>query len=185
MYRLQFYRTFPLNKGLAFKRDSGYGVYVNNTEFAIAKTATGEWDITEVSTGIRVDESHKTFPTRDSAISWLKNNVDSIISRVSKHSDVKKALAEYKKPTEVVTHEQVGDITLTVKQSDFLTLYKSAFGTNGCVIKEIAEKIGFSPMTVGALMSTLVEKGVFYTTIEGGQKKANPSEAGTKILEEI
>lgn len=187
MYRLSFYRTFELDGGFAFKRDSGYGVYVDGVEFAIARTQDGKWDITDVFTGMRVDNSHKTFPTRDSAIAWLRTEgtIESIKKRLEKHKDVGQALAEYKRPAETVTHEQVGDVTLTVKQSDFLTRYKQVIGTDGYVIRDLAGVLNMSPMSVGAMVSTLVEKGILSTFVEGNIKWAEPTELGQKIMEDL
>lgn len=187
MYRLQFYRTFQHNKKFTFKRDTGYGVYVNGIEFAIARVSNNEWDVTEVSSGLAVNVDHKTFPTRDSALVWLReySERDNLSEKLEKYSHIQEALAEYKRPLEVKTHEQVGDITLTVKQTDFLSRYKRKFGTGSTVIRDIAEALGFSPMTVGALTSTLVEKGVFSTRVEGGNKVAEFTELGLKIIKEV
>lgn len=187
MYRLQFFRTFQHNKKLTFKRDTGYGVYVNGMEFAIARVSNNEWDVTEVSSGLSVNVDHKTFPTRDSALAWLREYSEEgdLSKKLEKYSHIQEALAEYKKPMEVKTHEQVGDITLTIKQTDFLSKYKRKFGAKSMIIREIAEAIGFSPMTVGALMSTLVEKGVFVTHVEKGNKVADLTELGLEIIKEV
>lgn len=187
MYRLQFFRTFQHNKKLTFKRDTGYGVYIDGVEFAIARVSNNEWDVTEVSSGMSVNVDHRTFPTRDSALAWLRvySRENNLSEKLEKYSHIQEALAEYKKPLEVKTHEQVGDITLTIKQSDFLDKYKRKFGTKGVIIREIAEAIGFSPMTVGALMSTLVEKGIFATHVEGRNKVAEFTELGLEVIKEV
>ena len=187
MYRLQFFRTFQHNKKFTFRRDTGYGVYVNGMEFAIARVSNNEWDVTEVSSGLLVNVDHKTFPTRDSALAWLREYSEegNLSQKLEKYSHIQEALAEYKKPMEVKTHEQVGDITLTIKQTDFLSKYKKRFGTKGVVIRDIAEAIGFSPMTVGALTSTLVEKGIFVTHVERGSKIAELTELGLEVIKEV
>ena len=187
MYRLQFFRTFQHNKKLTFKQDSGYGVYVNGMEFAVARVSNNEWDVTEVSTGLCVNVDHKTFPTRDLALRWLRGYAEQedLSKKLEKYSHIQEALAEYKRPLGVKTHTQVGDITLTIKQQDFMEKYKTAYGTDECVIRGIANKIGFSPMTVGALMSTLIEKGLFTTRVENGAKVAELTSLGKEIMEVI
>ena len=131
MYRLQFFRTFQHNKNLTFKRDSGYGVYINGMEFAVARVSNNEWDVTEVSTGLCVNVDHKTFPTRDLALRWLRGYAEQedLSKKLEKYAYIQEALTEYKRPLDVQTHSQVGDITLTIKQEDFLSKYMNAFGT--------------------------------------------------------
>lgn len=187
MYRLQFFRTFQHNKKFTFKRDMGYGVYVDGMEFAIARVSNNEWDITEVSSGLSVNPDHRTFATRDSALAWLReySKEDDLSKRLEKYSHIQKALAEYKRPLEVKTHEQVGEVTLTVKQTNFLSRYKREYGTEDAVIRDIAEAIGLSPMTVGALMSTLVEKDIFETYMKDGRKVASLTDSGLEIMKEV
>lgn len=193
MYHLRFYRTIHnLNAGAnhipTFKQDSGYGVYVNGIEYAIARAWDGNgWDVTEVSTGMRMDSGYEIFPTRDSALAWLRKYVEEtdVQSKLVKYKSIQRALAEYKKPLEVKTHEQVGDITLTIKQTDFLQRYKKEIGLRDFPSKEISARIGISPMSVGAQISTLVEKGILSTYMEGQIRKVKITETGLKIMEEV
>lgn len=189
MYHLRFYRT-KLNagtEGYTFVQDTGYGVYIDGIEYAIARINEDEWDITEVTTGMLVDTDRGTFPTRNSALAWLREYVErvDIQSRLVKYKDIQEALSEYKKPLEVKTHEQVGDIKLTVRQTDFLQKYKQKIGLGDFATKQIAERIGISPMSVGAQISTLVEKGVLATYMEGQVRKVRITESGLRIMEEL
>lgn len=189
MYHLRFYRTlFNKETGkYTFKQDTGYGVYVNGIEYAIARVYNGEWDVTETSTGMSVSPKHDTFSKRDDALVWLREyaGATDIQSIINKYGDVQKALTEYKKPLEVKTHEQVGDIVLTIKQTDFLQRYKKEIGLGDFPSKEISARIGISPMSVGAQISTLVEKGILSTYMEGQIRKVKITETGLKIMEEV
>lgn len=194
MYYLQFFRTCanPLDpEGFIFERASGYGVYIDGAEYAIARVAGSgrEWDITEVSSGLSFDEGsdHQTFPTREAALKWLKGFVKEVDveARLRKHANVRRALAEYSKPMRVKKREQksIGEITLTEKQKNFLTKYVQSFGMDACETREVAGKLEMNPSIVGAMISTLVEKGVFETFLEGRTKYMEPTEVGMELME--
>ena len=193
MYYLQFFRTCFGAAGqdkFIFQRASGYGVYVDGVEYAIARvTGSGkEWDITEVSTGLSldVDHEHITFPTREAALRWLKGFVqeNDIEARIRKHADVRKALAAYSEPFRVKKRERktVGEVKLTPKQSDFLKRYAEVIGADSCETKEVAKELNMSPSTVGAMISTLVEKDVFETFLEGRTRYLEPTEIGLIMM---
>lgn len=193
MYYIQFFRTcknFLGDKKFVFHRACGYGVYVDNIEYAIARCAESpkEWDITEVSTGMSldIDGEHLVFPSRGHALKWLNEFVkeNDVKVRIKKHEDIRKALADYRKPYEKKKVRSVDKITLTEKQSKFLKQYRDAFGIEPCETKDIPKEIEMNPSIIGAMISTLVEKGVFETFLEGRTKYTELTEAGLKIMEE-
>lgn len=197
MYYIQFFRTcanFLDSKKFVFQRASGYGVCVDGIEYAIARSIDSpkEWDVTEVSTGLSldIDGEHKVFPTREAALKWLKKFVEDndIAVRLKKHSDVREALSAYSEPYKVRKKQRkksVGKITLTPKQKDFLEQYAAVIGADSCETREVARELDVNPSLAGAMISTLVEKGVFETFVDKNTKYMELTEAGIKIMEEI
>ena len=196
MYYIQFFRTcanFLDDKKFVFQRASGYGVCIDDIEYAIARSMESpkEWDITEVSTGLSldIDGEHKVFPTREAALKWLKKFAEdnNIAARLKKHSDVKEALDVYSEPYKVRKKQRkpTGKITLTPKQKDFLEQYAAVIGADSCETREVARELGVNPSLAGAMISTLVEKGVFETFVDKNTKYMELTEAGIKIMEVI
>ena len=196
MYYIQFFRTcknFLDDEKFVFQRASGYGVFIDGVEYAIARCTDSpkEWDVTEVSTGLSldIDGEHKMFPTRDSALEWLKvfTKENDIKVRIKKHESTKRALEKYSEPYRVKKkqNKQAMDITLTPKQREFLTFYIGAFGINPCETKEVSREIGMNPSVVGAMISTLIEKGVFESFLEGKVRYIELTEVGLELMEDI
>lgn len=196
MYYIQFFRTCAnlLNsKKFVFQRASGYGVVVDDIEYAIARSVESpkEWDVTEVSTGLSldIDGEHRVFPTREAALKWLKKFAEDndIAARLKKHSDVKEALSAYSEPYKVRKKQRkpTGKISLTPKQKDFLEQYAAVIGADSCETREVARELDVNPSLAGAMISTLVEKGVFETLVDKNTKYMELTEVGIEIMEVI